>query len=77
MTNAAIERTAAKADEFAAKLGAPASLPSIANLIRHAKGAPGIEWIAGNCEAQAAHQEREDHAAQFRVIAKRLRRAIA
>ena len=68
------ERAAGKADEFAARLNAPESMISIANLIRFAKGVPGLKWIATNCEAQSKHQDREDHAAQFRVIAKRLRR---
>lgn len=68
---------AGKVDEFAARQNAPDSMASIANLIRHANGPVGLEWIATNCEAQAKHQDRLDHAAQFRVVAKRLRRVIA
>lgn len=77
MNTTAINATATKADAFAARKGAPSNLRSIANLIRHAKGASGLHWIAENCEAQAPNQDRDDHAAQYRVIAKRLRRAIA
>ena len=77
MDTAGIKRTAATAERYAAYKSAPQSMASIGNLIRYAKGEPGIIWIAENCEAQAKHQPREDHAAQFRVIAKRLRRSLA
>ncbi len=77
MNTEAITFTADRADAYAARQNAPYSMGSIANLIRYAKGPEGINWIADNCEAQAANQERDDHAAQFRVLAKRLRRAAA
>lgn len=77
MNTEAITRTAAKAENFSVRLNAPKPLASIANLIRYAKGPEGINWIADNCEAQAQHVDNEIHAAQFRVIAKRLRRAVA
>ena len=76
MNTEAIERAAARVDALAARKNAPASLAPIANLIRYAKGPEGINWIADNAEAQSKHQDREDHAAQFRIIAKRLRRAV-
>ena len=77
MDRTIIAQAAARADQFAAMKGCAPSIGAIANLIREAKGVPGIEWIIGNCEANARHAERLDHAAQYRVIAKRLRRAIA
>lgn len=71
-----IETIATKAEAFATRENAPKSLSAIANLIREAKGPVGLEWIADNCEAQSKFQERDDHAAQFRVIAKGLRRVV-
>ena len=76
MTNA-IERTAARADQMAALKNAPKSIAPMGNLIRYAKGPVGLNWIADNCEAQSKAQTRHDHAAMFRVIAKRIRRAVA
>ena len=78
MTNAAmIERAATRADQLAAMKDAPKTIAPMGNFIRYAKGPVGLNWIADNCEAQSGLQDRHDHAAMFRVVAKRIRRAIA